>query len=43
MMKLVVLDPYGHWNYQPAAANIPAFLSLYHRSLATSRLTVISK
>jgi hypothetical protein len=40
MMKLVGLDPYGHWNFKPAAADIWAFLSQYSRDLDTGRLSV---
>jgi hypothetical protein len=40
MMKLVALDPYGHWNYKPAATDIWAFLSRYRRDLSTGKLLV---
>ncbi len=40
MIKLVGLDPYGHWNYKPAAIDIWAFLSHYRRDLATGKLVV---
>ncbi len=40
MIKLVGLDPYGHWNYKPAAADIWAFLSRYRRDLASGKLVV---
>ncbi len=40
MIKLVGLDPYSHWNYKPAAADIWAFLSRYRRDLATGKLVV---
>jgi hypothetical protein len=40
MIKLVGLDPCGHWNYKPAAADMWAFVSRYRRDLATGKLTV---
>lgn len=40
MIKLVGLDPYGHWNYKPAAEDIWAFLSRYSRDTATGKLVV---
>jgi len=40
MMKLVGLDPYGHWNFKPAVEDIWAFLSQYSRDLDTGRLSV---
>jgi poly(3-hydroxybutyrate) depolymerase len=40
MIKLVGLDPYGHWNYKPAAEDIWAFLSRYSRDLTTGKLVV---
>jgi hypothetical protein len=40
MIKLVGLDPYGHWNYKPAAADIWAFLSRYRRDLVSGKLVV---
>ena len=40
MMKLVGLDPYGHWNYKPAATDIWAFLSHYRRDLNTGKLLI---
>ena len=40
MIKLVGLDPYGHWNYKPAAQDIWAFLSRYRRDLTTGKLQV---
>jgi predicted esterase len=43
MIKLVGLDPYSHWNYKPAAADIWAFLSRYRRDLATGKLVVAGK
>ena len=41
VMKLVALDPYGHWNYKPAAEDIWAFLSRYRRDPATGKLQVL--
>ena len=41
MMKFVALDPYGHWNYKPAAEDIWAFLSRYRRDLTTGKLQVL--
>jgi hypothetical protein len=43
MIKLVGLDPYGHWNYKPAGADIWAFLSRYRRDLTTGKLVVTAK
>lgn len=40
MIKLVALDPYGHWNFKPAAADAWTFLSRYRRDLTTGRLLV---
>jgi len=40
MIKLVGLDPYGHWNFKPAAVDIWAFLSRYSRDLTTGKLVV---
>ena len=40
MIKLVGLDPYGHWNYKPAAEDIWGFLSRYRRDLTTGKLQV---
>jgi poly(3-hydroxybutyrate) depolymerase len=40
MIKLVGLDPYGHWNFKPAAPDIWAFLSRYRRDLTTGKLLV---
>lgn len=40
MIKLVGLDPYGHWNFKPAAQDMWAFLSRYRRDLATGKLLV---
>jgi hypothetical protein len=41
MIRLVRLDPYGHWNYKPAAADIWSFLSWYRRDLTTGKLLVV--
>ncbi|MEO8076472.1 MAG: hypothetical protein ABI818_09110, partial [Acidobacteriota bacterium] len=41
MMKFVGLDPYGHWNFKPAAADIWAFLSKYRRDLTTGKLLIV--
>jgi poly(3-hydroxybutyrate) depolymerase len=35
MIKLVALDPYGHWNFKPAAEDMWAFLSRFRRNLTT--------
>ena len=40
MMKLVGLDPYGHWNYKPAVEDIWAFLSQYRRDVTTGKLII---
>jgi poly(3-hydroxybutyrate) depolymerase len=40
MIKLVGLDPYGHWNFKPAAEDIWTFVSRYSRDLTTGRLIV---
>jgi poly(3-hydroxybutyrate) depolymerase len=40
MIKLVALDPYGHWNFKPAAPDIWAFLSRFRRDLTTGKLVV---
>jgi poly(3-hydroxybutyrate) depolymerase len=40
MIKLVGLDPYGHWNFKPAAEDIWAFVSRYSRDLTTGKLVV---
>jgi hypothetical protein len=40
MMKLIALDPYGHWNFKPAAEDMWAFLSRYSRDLATGKLQI---
>ena len=40
MIKLVAVDPYGHWNFKPAAEDMWAFLSRFSRDTATGRLVV---
>jgi hypothetical protein len=40
MIKLVALDPYGHWNFKPAAEDMWAFLSRFRRNVATGALQV---
>jgi poly(3-hydroxybutyrate) depolymerase len=42
MMKLVALDPYGHWNFKPAAEDMWTFLSRYRRDLTTGALEIVS-
>jgi len=42
MIKLVALDPYGHWNFKPAAEDMWAFLSRFRRDLTTGALQVES-
>lgn len=42
MIKLVGLDPYAHWNFKPAAADMWAFLSRFHRDPETGALLVDS-
>jgi len=42
MIKLVALDPYGHWNFKPAAEDMWAFLSRFRRNLTTGALLVDS-
>jgi len=42
MMKLVALDPYGHWNFKPAAEDMWIFLSRFRRDLTTGALHVES-
>jgi poly(3-hydroxybutyrate) depolymerase len=42
MMKLVALDPYGHWNFKPAAEDMWAFLSRFRRDLTTGGLQIES-
>ena len=41
MIRLVALDPYGHWNYKPAAEDMWAFLSQFRRDSATGALQVV--
>jgi hypothetical protein len=41
VMKLVALDPYGHWNFKPAAVDMWAFLSRFRRDLTTGKLQVV--
>ena len=41
MIKVVALDPYGHWNYKPAAEDMWAFLSRFRRNLTTGALQVV--
>ena len=40
MMKLVALDPYGHWNFKPAAEDMWTFLSRFRRDLTTGALGI---
>ena len=40
MIKLVALDPYGHWNFKPAAEDMWAFLSQFRRDVTTGALQV---
>ena len=42
MIKLVALDPYGHWNFKPAAEDMWAFLSRFRRDLTTGGLQIES-
>ena len=42
MIKLVALDPYGHWNFKPAAEDMWAFLSRFRRNVTTGALQVDS-
>jgi poly(3-hydroxybutyrate) depolymerase len=42
MIKLVALDPYGHWNFKPAAEDMWAFLSPFRRDLTTGALRIES-
>jgi hypothetical protein len=42
MMKLVALDPYGHWNFKPAAEDMWTFLSRFRRDLTTGALHIES-
>jgi poly(3-hydroxybutyrate) depolymerase len=41
VMKFVALDPYGHWNFKPAASDMWAFLSRFRRDLNKGTLQVI--
>lgn len=41
MIKLVGLDPYGHWNYTPAATEMWNFMSRYRRDPATGKLQIL--
>jgi hypothetical protein len=41
MIRLVALDPYAHWNFKPAAADMWAFLSRFRRDPATGALQVL--
>ncbi len=41
MIKLVALDPYGHWNFKPAAEDMWAFLSRFRRDTDTGKLQVV--
>jgi pimeloyl-ACP methyl ester carboxylesterase len=38
MIKLVALDPYGHWNFKPAAEDMWAFLSRFRRDVTSGAL-----
>ena len=40
MIKLVALDPYGHWNFKPAAEDMFVFLSRFRRDPSTGALRV---
>jgi predicted esterase len=40
VIKLVALDPYGHWNFKPAAEDMWAFLSRFRRDLTTGALRI---
>jgi len=40
LIKLVALDPYGHWNFKPAAEDMWAFLSRFRRNVTTGALLV---
>lgn len=42
MIKLVALDPYGHWNFKPAAEDMWAFRSRFQRDPATGALRMES-
>ncbi len=41
MIKLVAVDPYGHWNFKPAAEEMWSFLSRFRRDTATGKLVVL--
>jgi hypothetical protein len=41
MIRLVALDPYGHWNYKPAAEDMWTFLSQFRRDPQTGVLQTI--
>ena len=41
MIELVALDPYGHWNFKPAADDMWAFLSRFRRDPTTGALQII--
>ena len=41
-MKFVGLDPYGHWNFKPAAADMWVFLAQFRRDLTTGKLQRVS-
>jgi hypothetical protein len=42
MIKLLALDPYGHWNFKPAAEDMWAFLSRFRRDVTSGALQVDS-
>jgi hypothetical protein len=42
MIRLVALDPYGHWNYKPAAEDMWTFLSRYRRDPTTAALQIVA-
>jgi hypothetical protein len=41
VVRLVALDPYGHWNFKPAAADMWAFLSQFRRDRTTGALQIV--
>jgi hypothetical protein len=41
VMKFVALDPYGHWNFKPAASDMWAFLSRFRRDLTKGTLQIV--
>jgi hypothetical protein len=41
MIGLVALDPYGHWNFKPAADDMWTFLSRFRRDLTTGALGIV--